>query len=242
MDNLINYSYTSWTSLFAFLAFAFVMLGLLKAIDQVSKNYHKQGMVWKPKFLKHLAFHLSLILEPLFLISFIGIFISVNPMLHFVIMLVLITLLFQYLNSYFIGKYYVLKGKLREGIKIKVGDIIGQIKRFDQFGLEIREADNVHYILYSDVIKKGFTTLPNHTSAIVVNLKLKIKNEMKERQWLKSFKLFLFDIPYINIKLNPNVSADYKKEEVYIKVMLNEGVKETYLTEILIENGYELIH
>jgi len=242
MNNLVYTSYNSWSNLLTYAAIIILVLWLLKLINQVSIKYRQEGIIWKPRFLMDLAFNLRLILEPLFMISFVGLFITINLYIHSVIVLVMIALLFPYLNSYFIGKFYIMKGKLQVGNKIGVGEITGQIVSFNLFGLELREGDNMNYILYNQVIKDGFKTLPNHTSIIEVNLKLKMNDSMKDPNWIKDFKLFLFDIPYINISVNPIISADYQKEIVELKLMLNEGVKEKYITEIFIDNGFELIH
>ncbi len=240
--DLIYTSYTTWISLLAYGAIVIAILWLLKIIDNTSKKYRRQGIIWKPRFLMDLAHNLRLMLEPIFMVIFVAIFISINIWIHSVIVLILIALLFNYINSYFIGKFYIYKGKLQLGNNIVVGEISGQILSFNPFGLELRNGDDMHYILYNQVIKNGFKTLPNRRSTIEVNLKIKMNESMRDLKWIKKFKLFLFDIPYININNRPIISTDYQKGIVDVKIMLNEGVKEKYLTEIFIDNGFELIY
>ena len=230
----------SWWSL-VFIAFvSIVFILLLKALNNLIVSYNKVGVIFRPKFLNRLVEKIIFVSEPIIATILICQFILINPVVHSIISFVFLSLIFVQIRSYIAGRIILFREQLTDNMKIQVGELQGRIIGFHRFGFDLREEDIKHYINYYELIKHGFAVLPTRNTGKAIQLHIHFKESEFNESTIDKFRFFLFDIPYLNMSLKPNIQINSVQNEISVKVLLHTSANEHAFVNMLTEAGYNI--
>jgi|GEM_PF-2767032 len=226
---------TSW------LQFDILLLGIaafllaVKLVIFILDNLSRQSS-FATSTRKALEFVLEHI-EPFLILTVIAYFISINFVLHTLIVILLVVGGYRQIRDYITGMALRYNGALLNGSNISIGDVHGEIENLRRLGVHIKSKDASHFYSYAKLYDKGFTIHANDAFGGYYPLKVKLTGNEQSLSQLRSIIINSpFSDEYNTVRIDN--SDDFAKEAT-LSVHLRKTAHLEDLKILLRSKGYE---
>ena len=144
-----------WTHFLKAAILLVVVYGLLKLIVRLPVIFPlQQGLNSKFKDFLNL---ISIYFIPISVVILFIIFIGINPILHGIFFLVIISLGYRHIQHYFNGIIFKMNPLIEIGANIIVDKHEGKIESFHAFGVILHTGEGERFVHYNDLERHGFS-------------------------------------------------------------------------------------
>ena len=207
----------TWIDFFKFSIVLIVLFWLLKFMSIIGLRLLKR--IHLKRQLKKVSQRVLLIYIPLSVILLFIAFISINYLVHGILLLVLGIIFFHHIKSYFSGILFKINPLTEEGIQLKIGNFRGSIEQLLPFGIILKEHESKRFINYSFIERHGFSI--DQRAGDFLHRTLYILDDESESNVLD----LMFDNPMINLTNKPSLQAIPNKEYKMLNFTLERGAK-----------------
>lgn len=140
---------------FGMLVAGLVILYLaIQLIIFILENLSRQSSV-SSKIVDGLYFVLDHV-EPIIVLIVVGYFLSINLVLHSIILTLLAVGGYRQIRDYITGKALLYGGSLRKGTRLSTGDLTGEVGEIHRFGFQLKVNEVIHHINYAKLYDQDF--------------------------------------------------------------------------------------
>jgi len=180
---------------------------------------------------KQLFRRILIIYELMAIIILIAVFICIDPILHGMIFLFILLGSAPYLRSYISGRWIQFDHVIKEGVKIKTGDIQGIVENMGRIKMSVQSNDGLHDLSYNSLLSDGYTLVSGEKIGGFYHLEL----SLVENKEIRNHHIRLFDlmvgVPFIDKYFKPEFVANRDSpEKVEVRVLVKE---ERHLRELI---------
>ena len=158
-------------------------------------------------------------------------FISINYIIHSLLLLIVGVFAFQHIKNYINGIFLKINPLIQQGALISIDTHGGEIKKMLPFGMIINTETGERYINYSAIEKDGFAISSNENS--VLRQTLYLDTEISSEDILD----YLFDNPILNFKEQPTLRNSEKENILKLQYTLEVGASTEDLVAYLNQNN-----
>ena len=156
---------------------------------------------------------------PIAILMLLIVFVSINYKVHCVLFIVCFIIAFSHIKNYLNGLLFKLNPLVKKGCNIAVGDFIGEIITFLNFGVVINENDVERFINYSYIEKNGFAI--HETEYDVMRKTIYVEDLQNSSELLD----LLFDNPMVDFKNKPKITKIENIDTHQLQLTLEKGAK-----------------
>ena len=182
---------------------------------RITRRLHKVLIVFKPLAVFLLLLHL----------------ISINPINHSILLVVIGVFGFKPINNYINGIILKMNPLIEIGALLETNTYQGEIKKMLPFGLVLNTEIGERFINYSKIENKGFAVKSNNKS--LLRQTLYIKSQLSKEKILD----LLFDNPILNNTDFPSLKNTEETEVYKLQYSLENGASSQELITFLTENN-----
>ncbi len=175
--------------------------------------------------------------EPLAILFLMVGFISINPLLHGLLVGFSLLLGYNPIKNYLNGRLFLLAHQLKEGQRIYVHESNGLIRRLGRLGISLQTEEGIRFVNYTTILSDGYMLLQGEQIGRLHRLSIQPKTE-NEVLNISDLQNKLFSCPYIDWSLRPEIHKDTTVEGKYIlQVLVREDQHLQYLMDLIGEWG-----
>ncbi len=220
-----------WNSFFWLLIVLVFLYLILKFIGKVTQYVFKKNSTKRK--LKRLFNTVLVIYIPVAIIVIILSFLSINFIMHGVLLLAVGFIFFSYIKSYLNGVVFKTNPLVDKEVFIVTGDFEGEIENLLSFGIIINLTEGKRFINYSYIEKKGFF-ISQHDEGTLRNTIYLAKSANHE-----SVLDLLFENPLISLSHKPQIKDLAEKKLLKLQLTLEKGVQLETLINYLKQHDIE---
>ncbi|MBT8219967.1 MAG: hypothetical protein KJP00_09080 [Bacteroidia bacterium] len=187
------------------------------------------------KFLRRLPDYL----EPVIVLMIATYFLSINPIMHLLILAVVFLFGYGQIKDYFTGKSMLYSNELPLRSRIEYGDKIGLIMDRSRFGIHIQTKDGVDFLRYSKLYQDGFklNTLDTYGGYFEFQVDANNFGDMS----IHDIKEMILQSPYSNILYDTQVNSSVSPGQIQFNVHLRDESHLDDLKLFLKSNGVDTL-
>lgn len=215
----------TWNGLFAMLVFLVLLYWVVKVFTYSITNFTKKTVTHK-KIVNFLN-QLLLLFKPIAAILLLLDFITINPIAHTILLVIIGVFGFKHINNYINGIIMKISPLIGKGAAFETGEHLGEIKQMLPLGLLLSTETGERFISYTEIATNGFAVKSNENNLLRQTLFL-------ETEFSKDTILdLLFDNPILNYEDNPSLKNTEKANQYALKYSLENGASSEDLIAFL---------
>lgn len=144
----------NWYDLMGIILFCIICGLLLRFITQWLKD--KAVTYRLPRTLYKATHRMNLIFEPLAIITIAATFITIHPLIHGIIVLMICIFGYRHITNYLDGRIFRFDSSIQVGKNVSLPQAKGIISSFGPTSLYLKDQTGKLRIPYSDIVKKGY--------------------------------------------------------------------------------------
>ena len=172
-----------------------------------------------------------IIFKPLAVFLLLLHLISINPINHSILLVIIGVFGFKPINNYINGIILKMNPLIEIGALLETNTYQGEIKKMLPFGLVLNTEIGERFINYSKIENKGFAVKSNNKS--LLRQTLYIKSQLSKEKILD----FLFDNPILNNADFPSLKNTEETDVYKLQYSLENGASSQELITFLTENN-----
>ncbi len=240
MDELIN-NQISW---FTFISVSLLLVILLQ-VARFSVRYLYNFMIFGRIRIPVSDFAKKglVILEPIIFICILGLFISINPIVYGLGVLLFSAITFLQIRDYLSGRIILYTSTIMNDKKISTGKFSGSVVKMGKMGMHISTPEGVLYLNHYRIISEGYTLSAGEELGEYCHLLLTSKStDIKTKDIIRKLNEILVTLPFINWKYKPKISGNSQTPgEIELKMLLHEKVATEEVILFFLETGYHCV-
>lgn len=177
-----------------------------------------------------------ILVEPVGVLIIIASFILINPFVHGIMSLIVLSLGYNIIKSYFSGKVIQLSNEFFIGQKVKVKDNEGFIQSLGRTSLTLQTKQGAEYISYGQLFESGYTQLQGKRIGGLEALYIDAGDTDKVP--IQTIKDKLWESPYLDWSFDPEIAITNQHNKFEVKVLLKERDHLEDFKDLINEWGY----
>ncbi|MGK0363249.1 MAG: hypothetical protein ACI85O_000293 [Saprospiraceae bacterium] len=227
----------TWANLLEIAIFLVVFWFVLLFFRDVFKRTHWFGK--SQDTVQRVMDILLLLFEPLAILLLIGVFVFVNPWLHGLTVLMILTGGFNHFRNYLSGRIVRFDKKIDAGKSIRTENAQGIIDSRERLGLRIKTSKGIQFIGYSNLLKNGYMLLADKEIGGFYHLRITPEENNKTKNHLQYLFDLLVTTPFIDHSFKPEfIETEDKADVISMQVSVREKTHLSELTNLIKERGY----
>lgn len=221
----------TWTSFFWLAAVLLFLLFVLKFIGKISQYIFKKKST-KDK-LRRIFNTVEVVYKPLAIIIVLLSFLSIDFMMHGILLLAAGIISFTHVKSYVNGVLFKTNKLVEKNAYIITGKFEGEIEELLPFGVIINLTEGKRFINYSFIEKQGFYI--NQQDEGTLRNTIYLSNSVNPEKVLD----LLFENPMVSISNKPQIKEIVGKKMMKLQLTLEKGVQIESLISFLNQHDIE---
>lgn len=218
IEKLYNKAAFSWSEFLFVGATLFAVYFILRISQRFLTISQPFGRFQRP--IKMFVTYFLLVFEPLVILLLSSAFLMINPIYHGLLLGLIMLFAYAHMKNYVNGRVMQFNTSFTVGREIRTEKLEGIIDRKGRLGLQIKTAQGVHFVSYSQLIKDSYMLLSGDDISGFYEL-LIIPNLPNEKY---NYETRLIDslssVPYLDWNHKPEITveSDYKiKARIVVK-------------------------
>ena len=145
---------TTWLKFGVLVAILILIYLAIQLIIFILENLSRQSSA-SSRIVNALYFILEHV-EPIVVLIVVAYFLSINLVLHSIIMILLVVGGYRQIRDYITGKALLYGGSLRQGTRLTVGDLTGEVGEINRFGFQLKVQEVIHFINFAKLYDQDF--------------------------------------------------------------------------------------
>jgi len=226
-----------WTDLLLTAVLLFVGYLVLQFVHQRVKRKPILGQFTKP--VEESLSAILLLYEPISILLLGIILLFINPLLHGILLLLIITTGFSRLRDYFSGRVLLFKPLVKEGKRMKTGKFTGVITQINRLGLYLQTSEGLHFVNYSSLLTEGYSLVTGREYGGYYQLNITPPPEAKEAHPFRFLEDKFLTTPYLDRSFRPELfPGDSQEHKIKARISVREEKHLRELLALMSEWGY----
>lgn len=218
MERLYERAAFSWPEFLFVGAIMIAVYFILRLVQRFLGIRQLFGRFQRP--IKMIVIYFLLVFEPIVILLLSSAFLMINPIYHGLLLGFIMLFFYPHINNYVNGRVMQFNPSFKAGRQIRTEKLEGIIDKTDRLGIQIKTAQGVHFVSYSQLVKDSYMLLSGNDISGFYALQI-IPNEPNPKY---NYEAKLFDllsiVPYIDWNHRPEITVgeDYEiKARVVVK-------------------------
>jgi hypothetical protein len=218
----------NWSDLFALILIVLAIYLILSLIFFGITRYLKKRRINDRYFA--LIKTIRLFYKPVVWMIVIGGFISLNPVTHGLVILLVAGFSYRQLSNYISGLFIRSSAMVVAGTLVQAGKIRGRINRIGSLGMVLGTDQGERWVWYRAFDRAGFTLISNQTN--VQQRAIYIKTELTKERFLN----LVFDHPILALGKTSHLKSLDLENTYLLHYTLVKGAKDEDFINYLVDN------
>lgn len=180
---------------------------------------------------------LSLLFEPIVIITLSAVLVLFSPAFFGMILLVIFLLSFYQLRNYLSGLMLQLRDTLQPGQRLEFQTRKGTISDMGRLGLFLQTTEGKHFVNYTALLGEGYTLVSGQEMSGYYQLA--VDTQASEQTEPTALLDLLMMAPYLDSQFRPELNRSEEQPGHYkVKVLLKDEIYLQELVALVQEHGY----